>query len=146
MSGILRLLHPFMPFITEEIWQALPNDCESIMAASWPLYSDQLAFAEEEASFEKVVELIGAIRTRRSEMGVPPSRKAKVSIATASPEIYRAGEAFILRLASASSVEIGESFEMKNAVQAVTADARVFIPLGELIDPVSYTHLRAHET
>ncbi|MCI8622656.1 MAG: valine--tRNA ligase [Provencibacterium sp.] len=134
MSGILRLLHPFMPFITEEIWQALPNDCASIMAAPWPVYSGKLAFPEEEARFERVVDLISAIRARRSEMGVPPSRKAKVYIASSQPGVFQSGEAFILRLASASAVEAGESFEVPNAVQVVTADARAFIPLGDLID------------
>ncbi len=134
MGGILRLLHPFMPFITEEIWQALPGENGSIMAAAWPVYDEALAFPDEEAAFERVVSLIRAVRTLRSSMNVPPSRKANLHIATASPDVYIAARPFIERLCSASGVETGDSFDIPGAVQAVTDDARIFIPLGELID------------
>lgn len=134
MCGTLKLLHPFMPFITEEIWQALPNDSESIMVAPWPVYEDKLAFAQDEEEFEKIMAVIRGIRNRRSEMNVPPSRKAKVYIASAIPETFKKGEAFILRLCWASEVQFGDSFELAGAVQVVTPDARVFIPLGDLID------------
>lgn len=134
MSGVLRLLHPFMPFITEEIWQALPGHNESIMVSRWPEYEEALHFAAEEARFEKVMDVIRAVRTRRSEMNVPPSRKAKIYIAAADTAAFEQGAAFILRLCSGSELQTGEAFAIQNAVQVVTNDARVFIPLGELID------------
>ena len=134
MEGTLRLLHPFMPFITEEIWQALPHQGESIMVAPWPVYREELNFAQEEASFEKVMQAIRAIRARRGEMNVPPSRKARVYIATAEPETFRQGVPFIQRLAFASQVEIGESFSVEGAVQVVTDGARISIPMEELVD------------
>lgn len=134
MGVTLRLLHPFMPFITEEIWQALPADCASIMETGWPVYDPALCFESDEQEFEKLMAVIRAIRNRRSEMNVPPSRKAKVYIQTQSPDIFRQGEKFIVRLAGASEVEVGEHFDGKGAVQVVTDKARVFIPLGDLID------------
>ena len=82
LDQILRLLHPFMPFITEEIWQSLPHDGDALIVAQWPQYSDALAFKAEEAQMESVMAAIRAIRNRRNEMNVPPSRKAKVYIAT----------------------------------------------------------------
>ena len=136
MGGALRLLHPFMPFITEEIWQALPSEgiSESVMAAPWPEYRPELCFEREEEEFSKIMEVIKAVRNRRSEMNVPPSRKAKLYIATGLPETMEKGAAFFERLAGASEVEIGQSFSIEGAVQVVTGDARIFIPLGELID------------
>ncbi|WP_195283387.1 valine--tRNA ligase [Harryflintia acetispora] len=136
MGGALRLLHPFMPFITEEIWQALPSEgiSESVMVAPWPEYRPELCFEREEEEFSKIMEVIKAVRNRRSEMNVPPSRKAKLYIATGLPETMEKGAAFFERLAGASEVEIGQSFSIEGAVQVVTGDARIFIPLGELID------------
>ena len=134
LEGTLRLLHPFMPFITEEIWQALPHEGESIMVAPWPVYREELNFSQEEASFEKVMQAIRAIRARRGEMNVPPSRKARVYIATSEPETFHQGVPFIERLAFASQVEIGEQFSVEGAVQVVTDGARISIPMEELVD------------
>ncbi len=134
MSNTLKLLHPFMPFITEEIWQALPHDGESIMVSKFPAYDERLNFAQDEADFEKIMNAIKAIRNRRGEMNVPPSRKAHVSIATAEQAVFEAGKPFFERLASASHVEIGDSFSMEGAVQVITDAARIFIPMGDLID------------
>ena len=134
MTGVLQMLHPFMPFITEEIWQALPHEGESIMVSKWPESNPALRFDAEEADFEKVMNLIRAVRNVRAEMNVPPSRKAKLFIETKVPEIFRAGQAFIERLAFAPEVEIGESFDLPGAAQAITADARILIPMDELID------------
>ena len=134
MTGVLQMLHPFMPFITEEIWQALPHEGESIMVSKWPESNPALRFDAEEADFEKVMNLIRAVRNVRAEMNVPPSRKAKLFIETKAPEIFRAGQAFIERLAFAPEVEIGESFDLPGAAQAITADARILIPMDELID------------
>ena len=134
MSNTLKLLHPFMPFITEEIWQALPHDGESIMIAPWPVYEQTLHFAAEEADFEQVMQVIRAVRNRRAEMNVPPSKKAQVAIATTQPAVFEQGRAFIMRLAFASEVLVGESFPAEGAVQVVTDAARVFIPMAELVD------------
>ncbi len=134
MSSTLKLLHPFMPFITEEIWQALPHDGESIMVSEFPAYDGRLNFARDEADFEKIMDAIKAIRNRRGEMNVPPSRKAHVSIATTEKAVFEAGKPFFERLAFASHVEIGDSFSMEGAVQVITDAARIFIPMGDLID------------
>ncbi|MEM1484747.1 valine--tRNA ligase [Oscillospiraceae bacterium PP1C4] len=134
MSNTLKLLHPFMPFITEEIWQALPHEGESIMISKWPEYDEALNFAEEEAEFEKVMAAIKAVRNRRAEMNVPPSKKARLYIETAEPAVFEQGKPFFERLASASGVEIGASFSMDGAVQVITDAARIFIPMDELID------------
>lgn len=132
MSNTLKLLHPFMPFITEEIWQALPHEGESLMVSQWPV--SQEGYPREEADFEKIMDVIKAVRNRRGEMNVPPSKKAGVFIAAKDAEVFRQGVPFITRLAFASHVEIGESFSVDGAVQVVTDAARVFIPMAELVD------------
>ncbi|MEF9853951.1 MAG: valine--tRNA ligase, partial [Hydrogenoanaerobacterium sp.] len=134
MTGTLKLLHPFMPFITEEIWQALPNDCESIMIAKWPVYTDELNFAEDETEFERIMAVIKAVRIRRAEMNVPPSKKAGVYIETSFTKTFLQCTSFIERLASASSVHVAEKQNLPDAVQVITDSARVFIPMDELID------------
>ena len=133
-KGVLKLLHPFMPFITEEIWQSLPHSEESIMIAKWPEYSEKFEFSAEEESFQKVISVIRAVRNRRNEMNVPPSKKANLFIATSSPDIFKASTGFISRLASANEIEIGEGFDMPDAVLVVTDSAKVYIPLNELVD------------
>ncbi len=133
-TGILKLLHPFMPFITEEIWQSLPHSGNAIMVSKWPKYDESLAFGAEEEEFEKVIAVIKAIRNRRSEMNVPPSKKAQIFIATESQSIFEAGKAFITRLASGSEVSVGDNFDMPDAVLVVTDSAKVYIPLNELVD------------
>ena len=134
MSETLKLLHPFMPFITEEIWQTLPHEGETIMKAPWPVYSEKLVFDEDEAKMEIIMEAIRAIRNRRGEMNVPPSRKAHVYIATDKTEIFETATVFMQRLASASDVTVGESFDIPNAVSIVTAHAKIYIPMGDRVD------------
>ena len=135
LGETLKLLHPFMPFITEEIYQAIPHTSESIMIDSYPVYSDALDFKSEEGKMEKVIEAISLIRNRRAEMNVPPSKKAKVIIATADRESYSDDTVkFFIKLASASEVEFVSTYSDENAVQIVAAGATVFIPMGELID------------
>ena len=134
LSNTLKLLHPFMPFITEEIWQALPHEGETIMRAQWPEYSEDLKFETEVNAFEKLMTVIKAIRTRRSEMNVAPSKKAKVYIATADAEIFSEGAKYIIKLASASEVEVGGEFDIPGAVTVVTDCAVVSIPMNELVD------------
>ena len=133
MSNTLKLLHPIMPFITEEIWQTLPHNGETIMRSDWPEYSEDLHFEAEETAMEKIMTAIKAIRNRRAEMNVPPSRKARVYVETADSS-FNDCEKYMVRLASASAVEVGSGFELENAVSIITSDAKIFIPMGELID------------
>ncbi len=134
MDKILKLLHPFMPFITEEIWQTILHDGESIMISAWPEYTDALSFEAEEAEMERIMTAVRAIRNRRAEMNVPPSKKAKVYIATSYKETFEQGGVFMQKLASASEVEVADSFEIDGAVSIVTQDAKIYIPMGELVD------------
>ncbi len=136
LDKILKLLHPFMPFITEEIWQTIPHDTdgETIMKESYPKYTESLNFPVEEEEMKKVMEAITAIRTQRNEMNVPPSKKAKLFIATAIPETFKNGEQFFIKLASASEVEIGDAFNIDGAVTVVTGDAKIYIPMEQLVD------------
>ena len=134
MSNTLKLLHPFMPFITEEIWQTLPHEGESIMISEWPVYKDEYNFSVEEQEMDRIMEAVRAIRNRRAEMNVPPSKKAKYYIATAHKDTFEKAGIFMQRLASCSEAEIGDSFEIDDAVCIVTTDAKIYIPLGELVD------------
>lgn len=134
MTNTIKLLHPFMPYITEEIWQALPNDCESIMISRWPEYREELCFKKEEQEFARVMEAIKGIRNARSEMNVPPSKKASVYIETEYADTFNAAKAFFERLASASEVIVANKHNIDAALQVATESARIFIPMGELID------------
>ena len=135
LTDILKLLHPFMPFITEEIYQAIPHDTESIMISKWPEYDPTLSFADEEAQMEKIMDAIRAIRNRRAEMNIPPSKKSKVYVETAFADVFAVGSEFIKRLAYASDVEIAAAFgDLGNTVTIVTNDAKIYIPLGDLVD------------
>lgn len=133
-TNTLKLLHPFMPFITEEVWQALPHSGDSIMISKWPEFSDNLKFTSDEAEFEKIMAVIKAVRNRRAEMNVPPSKKAKVCIATADKQTFISGSAYICRLAYASAVETGDSFDSEGAVRVITDNATVYMPMKELVD------------
>ena len=133
----LKLLHPFMPFITEEIYQGLPGEDGYIMVKSFPEYNADLTFPDAAGAMEKVIEAIRAIRTRRAEMGVVPSRKAHCTIVAKDPAAFANAEAYFSRLASASSVTVvpaGTEVASENAVQIVTADAVIYIPLSDMID------------
>ena len=137
LIGTLKLLHPFMPFVTEEIYASLPHadgDAESIMISDYPEYSDALAFPEDEAKMDTVIEVIRAIRNRRAEMNVPPSRKAALHIVTTTPEIFDSSVRFFEKLASASSLETVDAYSDDGAVQIVTSAATVYIPLSDMID------------
>lgn len=134
MTGTLKLLHPFMPFITEEIWQTLPHEGAALMVSQWPEYEEALNFPQAEAEMKRIMDVIRGIRNRRAEMNVPPSRKAKVYIATAQQQTFHDGVAIVAKLAYANEVEIGDSFDMDGAVTIVTDDATVYIPMDELVD------------
>ncbi|MBR3592743.1 MAG: valine--tRNA ligase [Clostridia bacterium] len=134
-TNTLALLHPFMPFITEEIWQSLPHgDEEALMVTEWPKFSEEFNFSKQEAEFEKIMLVIKAIRNRRTEMNVPPSKKAKVCIQTNFADTFSTGTSYICRLASASEVEIGDNFDAEGAVRVVTDAATVYMPMKELVD------------
>ncbi len=139
LTGILKLLHPFMPFITEEIYQALPHTVESIMISEYPKFDAAFVFEDDAQKMQRVINTIKAIRARRNEMNVPPSRKAKVYISTKYFDAFNKGtEIFFVRLASASEVEIGESFDdvisADDAVRIVTDSSTVFLPLADIVD------------
>ncbi len=134
MSNTLKLLHPFMPFITEEIWQTLPHAGESIMISKWPEFTDALVFADEEAEMERIMTAIKAVRNRRAEMNVAPSKKAEVYVATSYKDTFEIGKEFFKRLASASDVQVADSFDIEGSVSVVTADATIYLPLAQLVD------------
>ena len=134
MQGMLKLLHPFMPYITEEIWQVLTNESSSIMVSSFPVYEEKYSFAKEEEDFSKVIDAIKAVRARRTEMNVPPSVKAKIFIETQYGELFSGCGLFFEKLASASEIEVADKYEIEDAVTAVTDCARLFIPLDQLVD------------
>ena len=136
LTEILKLLHPFMPFITEEIWQALPHEGEALMIQKYPEFRPELDFPQDEQNFEMVMSAIKAVRTRRSEMNVPPSRKAHLIIATDKKAAFEAGESYICKLAYASGVSVLDAAPegSEGMVSVVTDNARMFMPMAELVD------------
>ena len=133
-ANTLKLLHPFMPFITEEIWTTLPHQGESLMISAWPTYDASLDFSAEEQEMERVMAVIRAIRNRRAEMNVPPSKKSSIYVETSFADTFATCAPFIAKLAGGKAVLVNEKFEEANAVSVVTADAKVFIPMGDLVD------------
>ena len=136
LDQVLRLLHPYMPFITEEIWQSIPHEGDALIIAQWPEYREDLAFKAEEAQMESVMEAIRAIRARRTEMNVPPSKKAALFILSAKKQIFAEGEGFLQRLAYADEVSMldAEPANLDGMVTITTADAKLYIPMGQLVD------------
>ncbi|MGN0633871.1 MAG: valine--tRNA ligase [Oscillospiraceae bacterium] len=134
MKGMLKLLHPFMPFITEEIWQVLTEGESILMLERYPVYSEELSYKQEEEDFGKIIAAIKGVRNIRSEMNVVPSVKAKLYIETEQADIFASGIMFFERLAYASEVEITNKAEIEDAVTVVTDSARIFIPLSDIVD------------
>mgnify|MGYP000829549786 FL=1 len=134
MRGMLKLLHPFMPFITEEIWQALTDGESILMLEDYPIYDEALSYTAEEENFGKIIAAIKGIRNIRSEMNVVPSVKAKIFIETAEQDTFSSGVMFFERLAYASEVTITDKADIEDAVTVVTDCARIFIPLSDIID------------
>ena len=136
LSGTMQLLHPFMPFITETIWQALPHEGASVMVSKWPEYREDLHFAAEATQVETMMDTIRAIRTRRAEMNVPPSKKAQVILLTDDRAAYEAGSLFFAKLAYASEIEFVDAApaNVDSMVSVVTKGAQVYMPMGELVD------------
>ena len=140
LGSTLKLLHPFMPFVTEEIWQSLPHEGEALIVAPWPEYEEGHVFPQAEAEMKKVMELITAVRTRRSEMNVPPSKKAHLMVETAAPQAFVTEQEAIARLAYCSSVEVGGHFEQtEGSVTVVTAACRGYLPMDDLVDKKAET-------
>ena len=136
ISHTMELLHPFMPFITEEIWQTLPHDGESIVIAPYPKYDASLDFPEAEKNVTALIAAIRAVRTCRSDRNVPPSRKTHIYIKTDSPELFEGCERYFTSLASATGIQlINDESSLPNCVQAITDKAVLYIPTGEMVDP-----------
>ena len=136
LDRALRLLHPFMPFITEEIYQALPGSAETIMTQEWPDAAKLPTWPEESADFEQLMDYIKAVRATRSDMNVPPSKKTSMVIETAAPAAFEKGSVYLARFAFATDVTLTQKYEGETAgmVTVVTPSARGFIPMMELID------------
>ncbi len=134
LTNILKLLHPYMPFITEEIYQALPHSDESIMVSSYPTASEKNSFAKEEEDVDRIITCITAIRARRAEMNVPPSKKAKLYVVTKYEDTFKAASKILEKLASASEVILTEKYESDDAVMIATDAGSLYIPLSEVID------------
>ncbi len=138
LTELLKLLHPFMPFITEEIWQALPHEGDFLMLQDWPVYREALAFPQEERAIETVMEAISAIRSRRAEMNVPPSKRARLLVATSQREAFQMGAPILKRLGYGSEVELLDNEEIpaetQGMVTVTTYAARIMMPLAELVD------------
>ena len=142
LTQMLKLLHPFMPFITEEIWQALPHEegveeGSFLMLQTWPEYQAELDFPAEAKAMELIMDAIRAVRTRRSEMNVPPSKKAHLTVATDEAAVFQLGVPFLKKMAYASEVTIvpaGQAAEAAGQVTVVTHAAQVSMPLAELVD------------
>ncbi|MBE6984113.1 MAG: valine--tRNA ligase [Ruminococcaceae bacterium] len=136
LDQVLRLMHPFMPFITEEIWQALPHEGEALIVAQWPKYREDLSFKAEETAMESIMNAIRAVRNRRAEMNVPPSKKCTLYIVTNKQEIFATGTGFITRLAYADDVVISEAEPKgyESMASCVTHDAALYMPMSQLVD------------
>ena len=136
LDKALKLLHPFMPFITEELYQALPGSAETIMTQSWPTFDEAHNWADEEEAFEKVMDYIKAVRTMRTEMNVHPAKKTSMIIETADPAPFQSAEVYLAKFAFATDVTFTGKYEgsTDGMVQVSTHAARGFIPMMELID------------
>ena len=142
LTETLKLLHPFMPFITEEIWQALPHSGDYLMLQQWPQHRAELDFPEEEKAMELIMDAIRGVRARRAEMNVPPSKKAQLTVSTLERAVFEQGIPFLKRLAYASNVTVegvadagsDDAMTAQGMVTVTTHAARLFMPLAELVD------------
>ena len=140
LSNTMKLLHPFMPFITEEIWQTLPHSGDSIMISDFPEYRKELDFPEEASKAEMIIEVIKAIRARRTEMNVPPSRKAMLYVKTEEKQTFADAEPLFMKLASASGITlIDKERDGNNDLKIFTTHAAVYIPMDDIIDKKAET-------
>ena len=136
LDQFLRLLHPFMPFLTEEIWQAIPHEGEALIISKWPEYREELNFKAEEDAMESIMNAIRSIRNRRAEMNVPPSKKCSLYITTSKQDVYESGIPFFLRLAYADQVEVlsADPADHEKMASCITADAKLYMPMSQLVD------------
>ena len=136
LTEILKLLHPFMPFITEEIWQAIPHNGDMLMLQSFPEFDEKLSFPRDEQDFEFLMDAIKAVRSRRAEMNVPPSRKAHIVVVTDKAQVFENGTAYLKKLAYAESVTVSDAVpeNVEGMVSVVTDQAKMFMPMAELVD------------
>ena len=136
LDQFLRLLHPYMPFITEEIWQAIPHEGESIMIAQWPKADESLNFPAEESAMESIMDAIRSVRNRRAEMNVAPSKKSTLYIVTEKEDVFRQGQAFIMKLAYSDNLVISAAAPAgaEDMVSCLTHDATMYMPMDQLID------------
>ncbi len=136
LSGFLKMIHPFMPFITEEIFQSLPVDEESIMVSKWPEFDEKLCFEAEEKAAGMLISAITGVRNIRAEMNVPMSKKAQMFIKTKEKDAFEKSEAIFLKLAGASGITVTDDMNLsvEDSVSVVSEDAEILIPLGDLVD------------
>jgi len=136
LAETLKLLHPFMPFITEEIWSAIPHEGGMLISQKYPAYDEKLSYPQDEQDFETLMDAIRSIRSRRAEMNVPPSRKAQLVIVTDKATIFENGRAFLTKLAFAGDITITNEMpaDVSGMVSAVTNDAKMFMPMADLVD------------
>ena len=136
LDQFLRLLHPFMPFITEEIWQAIPHQGDFLITAQWPEEQESLSFPVEAAVMETIMDAIRAVRNRRAEMNVPPSRKSTLYVVSEKADSFRQGEGFICRLAYADHLVVStqDPEGHEDMVSVITSDAKLYMPMNELVD------------
>ncbi|MEG1972270.1 MAG: class I tRNA ligase family protein, partial [Oscillospiraceae bacterium] len=121
LSESLKLLHPFMPFITEEIWQSIPHQGETIMKSNYPTWNEALSFTKEAAEFQMVMDAIRGIRNARANADCPPSRKVTVYVKSDYADFFKASEAFFVKLAGADSVVAADkNFEIQQSLRVVT--------------------------
>src|SRR5699024_10649686 len=134
LSEALTLLHPFMPFITEELYQALPGSAETIMTAAWPVANPEFSWPEEEEAFEKVMDYIKAVRTMRTEMNVHPAKRTRMVIETADPTPFQKAEIYLAKFAFATEVSVTCHYEgsTEGMVPVSANAARGCIPMMEL--------------
>ena len=134
LTGVLKLLHPYMPFITEEIYQALPHTCESIMISDYPVFDASLDYTKDEEDIERIIAVITAVRQRRAEMNVPPSKRAKLYAVTAYADSFVGAGKMLEKLASVSELIITDKYEGDDAVTIASDAGTLYIPLSEVID------------
>ncbi len=134
LTTVIKLLHPYMPFITEEIYQAMPHTEDSVMISSYPTYTPDMSYPDIEDSVNRIIGCIVAIRTRRAEMNVPPSKKAKMFVVTKYADTFLATEKILMKLAGASEVCIVEGYDKDDAVMIATDIGGIYIPLSDVID------------
>ena len=135
LRTLMELLHPFMPFITETIWQALPHDGESIVITDYPAYNADFCYPDEEMSMERIIASVRAVRNRRAEMNVAPSKKTKMFIVSEDKKTFNnASTSFFIKLAGASDVEYVEKYHDDKAIQIIADHAVIYIPLAEMVD------------